>query len=260
MTPAVAASKLNSLATELEGLLRDVTELDDAMTRFNIGSEELSAGEVEVEIEVPRQAVGEGLEQLGEEMSRISRLVLAPLEELATGEPPAPIRVRKISSSDFQFYLATGYGLGLALITALEKITNVLVNLRQLSESRLALGNQVDAPKELVNQLKDYIDQQLEKRVDEAARELVESYDPPTTRAPELVMHTKAALDELTVRVENGYGISVRTGDVPQDDSKGAAAVREIREISLRFNPRELQTPTPRELEPPEAGEADRRS
>lgn len=103
ITPSVAATEIEAVFAELQSASTQLDQLVAAMGHFRIGAEELKPGKAEVDVLIPRPAVGNRLDELGQEFIDLQRL-LGPFLELGTGSRPA-VEVATISSSDFGVFL-----------------------------------------------------------------------------------------------------------------------------------------------------------
>ncbi len=74
------------------------------MGAFDIEEEEPAPGEFEIGFLIPRDAVGNELGELGEELVELKKEILGPIQELATGTR-TDVTVSMISSSEFQVFL-----------------------------------------------------------------------------------------------------------------------------------------------------------
>lgn len=225
ITPSAAADELEPLSANLDALQAALTQVLTGFEYFGIGQEELAPGEFEVGFLIPRAAVHDELGELGAEFGKLRR-ILEPFVELATGNRP-PIRVRAIASSDFQVFLdsapATAYLFTKALKTVLEtyeKLLDIRLKHRELGE----LG----VPEDDLTGVERHAETVMLTAINEVSNELVaEAEIKDTARANELTVELVKALNALANRVDRGYSVEVRNGELPESTEDEDAAGQE---------------------------------
>jgi hypothetical protein len=218
ITPSAAADELAPLVERLQSLQTAVTEVLDSFAFFDIGAEELAPGEFELGFLVPRAAVDEELQELGQEFIKLKR-ILGPFLELSMGTRP-DVHVRSIASSGFQVFLHSAPATALLLATALErlissyeKVMNIRLAYQQLREAGAS------------NEALDGVAQDADRKMGDDIAELVgdllakaEGLD--SGRANELRKELTDSLNALANRIDRGYGVEVRAGDFPESDEE----------------------------------------
>jgi hypothetical protein len=232
ITPSAAATELEPIAARLSRLDNALDQLIQSFEFFNIGSEELAPGEFEIGFLIPREAVGDALEQLGYEFLKLKR-ILGPFQELATGAREDP-EVRSISSSWFQVFLHSHAAVALIyagalerLISAYEKVMNIRVAYKQLEESGVGQealdAVQASAEGKMSEEIEAIVNDLLAKK---------EKQDKP--RANELRKELTDSLNALANRIDRGYSMEVRAGELPEPEPEDDEAAESAEEKKLR--------------------------
>jgi hypothetical protein len=216
ITPASAATELVEIADRIEAFSGALTQLLESFAFFDIGAEQLAPGEFEIGFLIPREAVGNELKELGREFVKLQS-TLNPFLELAEGSRPK-LEVRSISSSAFQAFLLASPGLALllaktveSLITSYEKILSIRDARQQLKQSAV--------PDAVLAGLGKYVTELMEAEIEKLAAELVaELRKKNDDRANELETELKRSLRELANRIDRGYNIDVRAGELPEPE------------------------------------------
>lgn len=127
MTPQLAASELRNLLKEINTYYMHVEAVDDAFSHLGVEYEVLTDGRGEIGISIP-EPDGERLLSDLANTAKAWDKALRPFVELA--DPGHnPIVVRTISSSDWQFYLASVPAVYLALSAAISHLNELLQKL-----------------------------------------------------------------------------------------------------------------------------------
>lgn len=221
ITPSAAAAELMPSADRLDALNQALDAVQSGYGFFNLGSEELDPGEFEVGFLIPRPAVDDALEELGQEFVRLKR-ILGPFLELATGTRE-DVRVRSIASSDFQVLLDSAPAVALLIATAVErlissyeKVMNIRLAYQQLREngtSEEALAPVLsEAEGRMAHDIRDLVEELLAERAAE-----------DEARANELRKELTDSLNALANRIDKGYSIEVRAGAIPAPDEEEEA-------------------------------------
>jgi hypothetical protein len=215
ITLSAAADEVAPLATQLQELQSAINNLSAGFDDLGISSEELEAGDFEIGFLIPRRAVNNELKSLGEEFEALER-ILGPFLELSTGGRP-DVEVRSIASSEFQVFLdslpATAFLLTKALdqiISSIEKIYNIRMAHQQLKESGV--------DQEALDQVARDAESRMEKDIEALTEDLLSAGQVDDGRANELRQELKLALNGLANRLDDGYNIEIRPGELPEPD------------------------------------------
>ena len=140
ITPSVAAEELDEYVTELAAHKDALDQLIEGMSHFEVGHEDLNAGEAELSILIPRPAVGERLRSLGLEFIDLEKLV-GPFAEIATGSRPE-VRVRSIASSDYGVFLDIAPQAAAFMAVAVERVVALYKQLLEIRILRQKMSDQ----------------------------------------------------------------------------------------------------------------------
>ena len=237
ITPTAAAAELTEIADRLDALTTALEQVRSGLNFFNIGAEKLAPGEFEIGFLIPRPAVDDELEELGEEFTRLKR-ILGPFLELATGARE-DVRVRSLASSNFQVFLQSAPAVALMVATALERLIASYANIMNIRQAHQSLKDS-GVPDARLAPLKAEADERMDKDIAQLVDELLDA-EPPADpgRANELRTELLNALNALANRIDKGYSVEVRAGEVPEpddeveDESDEAAAGRELAQAVL---------------------------
>src|SRR5205807_32403 len=103
ITPALAKEEIDTINTRLQTLRESVSQLRTALSNLQVGAETLEPGQCEIGFLIPRPAVDDELDELGEEFEELDQ-ILRTISEVATGDG-GPVKVRAISSTDFMLFV-----------------------------------------------------------------------------------------------------------------------------------------------------------
>ena len=120
ITPSTASAAVSALADQLASLDQSLTAMITVFERFGIATEDLEVGEAEVSVMIPRDEVGERLDDLGREFEQLNR-ILGVFVEIETGSRE-PMRLRAIASSDYGVYLETAVQVGAFIAVSIERL------------------------------------------------------------------------------------------------------------------------------------------
>lgn len=224
ITLNTAADELQPYAERLAGLNEALERISGGFDYFQIGAEELAAGEFEVGFLIPREAVDADIGELGDEFVKIKR-ILGPFLELSTGTRPE-IRVRSLSSSEFQVFLDSLPATALLLATTIERIISAYEKVMNIRLARQQLAD-AGASESTLRSVTEEADTKMAAEIEEFVEELLEQADSlETGRANELRKELKDSLNSLANRIDRGYSLEVRAGELPQpeEEPEGATA------------------------------------
>lgn len=226
LTPAAAADQLGEILDEFTQHMAAVEGAINAFSALEIGSEELSPGEVEVSVLVPRLAVANEFNALGVEMLRLDK-VLGVFVELGTGSRP-PLTVRFIASSDFSFFLDVAPEAGAFIAVAAERVVALYKKLLEIRRLRSELAEQGLGDDSLVG-IDEHANSHMSTGIEEIGEQLVEDLETAVkdgNRLNELKVELKLSLNAIANRIDAGYHIDVRVGALPEstDEKDGEEA------------------------------------
>lgn len=231
-TIQTALEELAKFVAPLQTLQAQLDQLVGALEGLNIGAEELEPGEFEIDVLVPRSAVRDELGELGKEFTELERILL-PFVELVTGSRPG-VTVRSVGSSDFTLYLAAAPGVAVAVAKAIDEVLKVYERIQNIRKTKAEIealqlgagGEQII--EQSVGPLESYANSAMQQGVTEIARAIVEEFKSdrlPEGREFQLEIEVRRSLLKVAERIDDGYNISVRVGelpasnDVPEDEA-----------------------------------------
>src|SRR5680860_624641 len=214
ITPSSAANGVAEIRDRVQGLWTSLNQMGSAMDFLKIGTEELSPGEFEISFLIPRAQVDNGLERLGNEFKELKKIV-APFSELAD-EGRAEVQVRAISSSEFQVFIESTPGSTLLFVGALRQILGLYKEIRDIRKSHQDLSGKL--PDEILKPMEDYVSDTMEPKIREIAEDVVSKAKlDDQDRLNELTTELTKQLNALIERVDRGFDVNVRAGEIPEE-------------------------------------------
>jgi hypothetical protein len=217
--PSLVA-ELNQLHQEANGLQQRLDAAATSLKGLGVQPDELEAGEAEMGILLPRDAFDETLRGLADEAREFDKN-LRPFAEL--GGDAGPIRLRSISSSDWQLYVLMSLG-GLSVVNwVLRQIVAVLKNLVEIRKTYSELTRK-NLPPEATDGLKAYADAMLATKLREVAEQAVEKFGAGLAedRKNELKNYVTQSCKFLVTRIDKGLRIDLRV-EYKKTEDAGAA-------------------------------------
>ncbi len=231
ITAAAAADELDPIVERVTRLSEALASTRQGLSALNIGAEELEPGEAEVGFLIPRSFVKDELELLGEEFTRLNR-ILGPFLELATGTRE-PVKVRAISSSAFAAFLESTPTLVLMVAGAVERIIAGYKSVLEIKKLRNDLEKAGASDKSLKSLQAD-AEGSMEKTIGTLVTELLkEAKSIEPGRNNELRTELKISLEGIANRIDAGASVEVRVGELPppsdDEDQPESAAEKQRR-------------------------------
>jgi flavin-binding protein dodecin len=231
MTPSAAATELDPIVQRVEQLQSAVTNLRNGLSFFAIGAEELAPGEFEIGFVIPRRAVKEDVELLGKEFIKLQQ-ILGPFMELADSREA--VRVRSISSSSFAAFLDSAPAVALMVASTVERLIAAYKNVLDIRISRQKLKEAGASDKTLKAAAAD-AEAAMGKEIGKVVTEMMrQAKHVEPGRKHELKMALKVSLNLLANRIDRGYSIDVRVGELPaapdEDDAEARPESKEDRQ------------------------------
>jgi hypothetical protein len=234
ITPSVAHQEIQSLWTELQTLSTAADQLIASFEALHIGAEELSAGECELGILVPRAAVKNRLDELAAELKTLDR-TFGVFAELATGSRPG-FQIRSLSSSDLTVFLDLLPQVAACVAVAVERLVALYKQLLEIRDLRQKLEEQ-GLPAKALQGIDGHANGHMKKGIDALVDQLVDEWGTniDTGRKNELRTELLDALNRVANRIDKGYSIEVRVEPPPaaKDEDEQAQKKREAIVIAL---------------------------
>ena len=225
ITPQAVLDALQSVQGELGVSLQHSDQILRVFDELGVKTDDLLPGDVEIAYTVPRELYEESPSKLGKEFREIESL-LKPFAEMATGQAQE-FKVRSISSSDFMIVLGVS---GVSILGAAKVVRLIAAALRDIIsaykdvvEIRLMkskLGN-IDGIQEqrdiATGALEDLVQATIDAGLVEAAAGLSDTFNEieDKGRANEVRNHVQANMKKIAARIDHGYDIETRMGELP---------------------------------------------
>lgn len=217
ITPSTAADEIAQIQERVQGLVNALDQAGSSLDFLRIGSEQLSPGEFEIGFMIPRKEVDNGLEELGSEFVELKQII-GPFSELA-GENRPEIEVRSISSSEFQVFLIAAAPIAASFAYALEKLTSAYERIVHIRLMNKELAEKDNVPDDVLGPLSSYASGLIQAEIEKIVEEVVaRSTLDDEARLNELRTDLKLQLNALAERIDHGYNVEVRTGELPEPE------------------------------------------
>jgi hypothetical protein len=215
ITPTTAQAEIAEIRDRVNAFVAALDQVIFAFDFFSIGSEELPPGEFEIGFLIPRDQVDHGLEELGKEFVQLKRII-GPFSELA-GEGRPEVKVRSVSSSEFQVFLDSAPATAALFIAALERVLAVYKQVLDIRQKHRELSENSDLSEEAIKPLAEAASEMMGRRTREIAEELIaEANTGAEGRDNELLTEIRLQLNALAERIDRGYNVEVRAGELPE--------------------------------------------
>jgi hypothetical protein len=235
-TLAVAHTKLNAILTELQKFHQALSWLNQAFAVLNIGFEELSPGEAEVAVLIPRSAVNDELGEFIDELDA-TRFILNTFSELVTGKVDE-LKVSEIASSEFMVYVGLIPIIGSAVAIAVNFVVEQYKKILEIKKLHLEL-ERLQAPRDISEKTQEWANTQMQEAIAGFAKELLSQYKTVTDegRRNELSNKIVVALDRIATRIDRGFSFEVRAAmpPKPEADKEVTTAVETIQAVSVNL-------------------------
>ncbi|HEU4739064.1 MAG TPA: hypothetical protein VFS54_08290 [Solirubrobacterales bacterium] len=220
ITPNTAHNEIVQIRDRVTSFVATLNQVISAFEFFGIGWEELPPGEFEIGFLIPKVEVDHGLEELGKEFVKLKRII-GPFSELA-GEGRPEVKVRSISSSEFQVFLDSAPATAALFTAALERVLAVYKQVLDIRQKHQELSENSDLPEEAIRPIAEAASEMMEKKTREIAEELVAEADTKAEeRNNELLTEIRLQLNALAERIDRGYNVEVRAGELPESTDEG---------------------------------------
>jgi len=223
ITPSVAADEVAAIAERLETFQAGLADLNRGLDAFDVAAEELLAGEFEVGFLVPRDAVDDEFEELGKEFVELDK-ILGVFQELGTGTRE-DLKIRSIASSGYQVYLVAAPGFALVMSKVIESL---LTSYQKILEIREAHGRLKErgVPDDATRGVLDHANERMSIDIKALTEELVQVFGNRLSdagRANEIRLEITHSLNAVANRIDEGYSIEIRAGELPQTEEEDGA-------------------------------------
>ncbi len=166
-------------------------------------------------------AVANEFNALGVEIQRLDR-ILGVFIELGTGSRP-PLKVRFIASSDFSFFLDVAPEAGAFIAVAAERVVALYKNLLEIRRLRSELAAQGLGDESLAG-IDEHANTHMSSGIENIGEQLLDDLDTAVkdrNRLNELKVELRLSLNSIANRIDAGYHIDVRVGELPESTDEG---------------------------------------
>jgi hypothetical protein len=185
---------------------------------------QLSKEDSEIGVVLPADVFSPTMEELEKELHDLG-YVFRTLSEVVGGDY-GDVRIRTISTSDIQVFVACAVPVAAAAAVAIERIVALYKSALEIRKLRKELARH-DIPDEILEALKAHLNQRMEKCIQSIATDIVEKYCPEKNkgRRNELQTATYKAVENIAMRIHAGVIFEAQVGK-PSPDKSGTSAKR----------------------------------
>jgi hypothetical protein len=244
----VAYQELNGILTALRSFQDFLARMTDAFAHFEIGSEELTPGEAEIAVLIPRAAVHNKLADFANELEEVD-FILNTFAEVATGHTD-DLEIRSLSSSGLTISLAADPTFGAIVAAAITFVVTTYKKILEIKKLSLEIAR-LELPPEISEKTRQHANSFMEAEIERFCAEVTSKY--PITndkgRKNELTTKVRMSLNKMANRIDKGFNFEVRVeppDEPPKDPKAGEAvkkAIRTIRDSAVHMQYMNLEGP-----------------
>lgn len=228
ITPASALLEIQEIVQQTELALAMFDQLIRTYRYLSIGKDELSAGECEFGVMIPREAIGNNLKCFAAELKDINA-ICETIIEITSGGHHSP-DIRYISSSDPTLVFNLDPAAVALFACAIERI---LASLKTIMEIRVAHKTlkEKNLPSDVLKNIEAHIKSTVKKEIEQLAPELMDKFSHANTseRNNELLTHLKKSLNMMAAKIEKGYNFEVRAVPLPDSEEDEVVELKLLR-------------------------------
>jgi len=227
--PVAASQEILEILQHLQQFNTAIDDITKGFEYLGIGADELNAGECELGVLVPRDAVHNNIQEFGKELQDLN-FIFGTFSELASGKRDT-FKIKTISSSDLMVFLAAIPPVAACIAHATERIVKVYKTLLEIKKLKAELKQQ-GLKDEALKGITEYASSVMSDRIKELTMEIVDAYyeGNDSNRKNELTNAVRISLNRLANRIDRGFNIEVRAepseepeeGDGEDDEKKKA--------------------------------------
>jgi len=238
ITPAAIHGELKDISSDLQKFNNAVRGIIYGFDHFGIGREQLEPGECEIGILLPRRAVHEDINELGEEFEDLD-LVFKPFFEVAGGKEP--FKVKSLSSSDFTIYLSIDPITTALLAYAVREIMSTFNEALAIKKSWAEL-KKFELEVELLERIAGHATVRVRDKIKELADEIIEKHyhKDDDGRKNELRNSIEISLNKLANKIDKGFSFEPRAEPLEEgkdeEESNDQQKIRESIETIISIS------------------------
>lgn len=202
ITRANVSSEIKAMRDELIKYRDAFQQLLKGMSVLNLSAHHADPSLVEVSILFPKKEFAGTLGGFGEDVKFFAE-VIGLFSEVATGTREEP-ELLQLSNPDPLIIAAVTGPTALAILIFVDKALNVGTSVYKLRKAR-AEALEAEAKKEIITQFDAQIEEKIISKVEEMARQLIETAEVDEPRKNELLGGYQKKLIALTHKIDNGY-------------------------------------------------------
>ncbi|MEN8735555.1 MAG: hypothetical protein ABF329_12150 [Lentimonas sp.] len=217
VTPTLVKDEVDILTKKINELNDAATQVISAFGKLSIGSEDLDPGKCELGFMIPRSAIDYRLDAFADECKDFD-FIFGTFSEIVTGER-SHYRINTISSSDLSVFLDSAPTVAAAVTIAAERILAVYKQMLEIRKSRAELLTQ-DLPKDAFDKIDENVNSRMYKAIEEVSDDIIDQHKSKhqNGRDNELKNGLRIALKKLANRIDRGFHIEVRIGELPEPE------------------------------------------
>jgi hypothetical protein len=213
ITPSIALKEIQQKQQELSLDVNAMTELINGLVRFQFAMDELSPGEAEIGLLIPRETIDSRLDQFTRELTDTAKIV-GVFEELTTGQR-RDATIRALSSSDLTVLLDIWPISGVALATAIERIASFYKQVLEIKKLKAEVAR-LSLSDKMAEDLERQANEKMKTNLHQLRDELIADYKGEKARRHELETELLIALHKIANKLDQGIHYEFRAGE-PSD-------------------------------------------
>ena len=215
VTGAAVAATVNDFVAEVTRFHGACAIAEAGLIGLNIVRHELSEGEYEIGLLIPRSITDGTLGGLGQQLSRWNKILKAFSE--AAGEDAREISVEGLATGSDQAYLTVGILTAGLISHAIDKILEWYKKILDIQEARQKLAS-LGAPVPEVAAVKAHEKQLLDGAIEGIVREVMEqsSRKIQADRKNEIEIQLKVSVSQIATFIDRGGDVEVTGGPPPE--------------------------------------------
>jgi hypothetical protein len=205
-TPADAVTELGQLRARVTELLGATKTTLAAFKKLNIPPEEEPEDQAEIELRMPESLVDGSLGGLGDQASKLDRII-GDIGETATGSRPT-VKLRSLGSGSVDIGVLVDPVTGAAVlkyVTAIVTLINQLLAMRK----RLKDLREEKAPPKLIEEHVAWERKIVDDKIAELRKEMIDATSAEKSRANELQNALARSLPQLADEIDRGLDVDV---------------------------------------------------
>ena len=231
ITPSIVKEEVDELKNEITRLNDAVSKGIEAFEVLSIGAEELDVGDCELGFMIPREAIEYRLDEFADECKEFD-FIFGTFSEVVTGHRDH-YRISTISSSDLSVFLDSIPAVAALVATAAERIVALykqILEVRKLRSEMLKQG----VNKEEFAAIDESQNSKMGSNIEKLAQEIIEKYKDKhdSGRANELENSVRISLHKLANRIDRGYHIEVRIGELPEPEDEDDKTDEDLQSVA----------------------------